>query len=47
SLPELERHYAAEPYTFSIGLIIFGPIVSLILVISYFYTKKYVELDFD
>ncbi len=47
SLPELVRHYDAEPYSFSIGLIIFGPIVSLILLISYFYTKKYVELDFN
>jgi GPH family glycoside/pentoside/hexuronide:cation symporter len=47
SLPELLRHYVAEPYTFSIGLIIFGPIVSLILLISYLYTKKYVELDFE
>lgn len=47
SLPKLERYYVAEPYSFSIGLLIFGPIVSLILLISYFYTKKYVELDFD
>ncbi|MHA1987142.1 MAG: MFS transporter [Promethearchaeota archaeon] len=47
SLPDLERHYVADPYSFSIGLIIFGPIVSIILLISYFYTKKYVELDFD
>jgi GPH family glycoside/pentoside/hexuronide:cation symporter len=47
SLPELVRYNVAEPYSFSIGLIIFGPIVSLILLISYFYTKKYVELDFN
>ncbi|MHA2280825.1 MAG: MFS transporter [Promethearchaeota archaeon] len=47
SLPNLERHYLAEPYSFSIGLIIFGPIVSIILLVSYFYTKKYVKLDFD
>lgn len=32
---------------FSMGLVIFGPIVSIILLISYFYTKKYVKLDFD
>jgi GPH family glycoside/pentoside/hexuronide:cation symporter len=36
SLPNLERHYLAEPYSFSIGLIIFGPIVSIILLVSYF-----------
>ncbi|MHA2049277.1 MAG: MFS transporter [Promethearchaeota archaeon] len=47
SLPELERHYVADPYSFSIGLIIFGPIVSVILLISYFYTKKFITLDFD
>ncbi|MFX0043385.1 MAG: hypothetical protein ACFE8L_10775, partial [Candidatus Hodarchaeota archaeon] len=46
SLPELTRD-GAEPYSFSIGLLIFGPIVSVILLISYFYTKKYVQLDFD
>jgi len=32
--------------TFSIGLVIWGPLVSLILIISYVYTKKFVELDF-
>ncbi len=32
---------------FSMGLVLFGPIVSVILLISYFYTKKYVKLDFD
>jgi len=32
---------------FSWGLIIFGPLVSVILIVSYFYTKKYVTLDFD
>lgn len=32
---------------FSWGLIIFGPLVSVILLVSYFYTKKYVKLDFD
>jgi GPH family glycoside/pentoside/hexuronide:cation symporter len=47
SLPKLSRHYATDPYSFSIGLIIFGPIVSVILLISYFYTKKYVTLDFE
>ena len=46
SLPELTRD-GAEPYSFSIGLLIFGPIVSVILLISYFYTRKYVQLDFE
>ncbi len=32
---------------FSMGLVFFGPIVSVVLLISYFYTKKYVKLDFD
>lgn len=32
--------------TFSLGYIIWGPLCSLILIISYFYTKKYVKLDF-
>jgi GPH family glycoside/pentoside/hexuronide:cation symporter len=32
---------------FSIGLAFFGPLCSLILIVSYFYTKKYVKLDFD
>lgn len=34
-------------FSYTIGLIIFGPIVSVILLVSYFYTKKFVELDFD
>lgn len=47
SLPDLVRHYVVPSYSFSIGLIIFGPIVSIILLVSYFYTKKFVKLDFD
>jgi len=31
----------------ALGLIVFGPICSIILLISYFYTKKYVKLDFE
>lgn len=31
---------------FSFGLVIFGPICSIILLISYLYTRKYVTLDF-
>lgn len=34
-------------FSYSIGLILFGPIVSVILLVSYFYTKKYVTLDFE
>lgn len=34
-----------DPY--SIGLALFGPICSIILLVSYFYTRKYVNLDFD
>jgi GPH family glycoside/pentoside/hexuronide:cation symporter len=33
--------------TFSIGLVIWGPICSLILLVSYLYTRKFVELDFE
>jgi len=32
---------------FSLGLLIFGPICSIILLVSYFYTRKYIELDFE
>jgi len=34
-------------FSYSIGLILFGPIVSVILLIAYLYTRKYVILDFD
>ncbi len=34
-------------FSYSRGLIIFGPIVSIILLVSYFYTKKFIKLDFD
>jgi len=34
-------------FSYSMGLILFGPIVSVILLVSYFYTKKYVTLDFE
>jgi len=33
--------------TFSIGLVIWDPLVSLILIVSYVYKKKFVELDFE
>ncbi|MBY8983388.1 MAG: hypothetical protein KGD57_10585, partial [Candidatus Lokiarchaeota archaeon] len=32
---------------FSIGLTLWGPICSVMLIIAYLYTKKYVTLDFD
>jgi GPH family glycoside/pentoside/hexuronide:cation symporter len=34
-------------HPFSVGLVIFGPISSVILLISYFYTRRYVNLDFE
>jgi GPH family glycoside/pentoside/hexuronide:cation symporter len=43
SLPDI----TVGPSTYSIGLVIWGPICSVILLVSYFYTKKYVTLDFD
>ncbi|MHA1726855.1 MAG: MFS transporter [Promethearchaeota archaeon] len=42
SLPEI----TVGTNTFSLGLVVWGPICSVILLISYFYTKKYVTLDF-
>lgn len=33
--------------TYSFGLVIWGPICSLILIVAYFFTKKFVKLDFD
>ncbi|TXT55072.1 MAG: Major Facilitator Superfamily protein [Promethearchaeota archaeon] len=33
--------------TFSIGWVLWGPICALVLLISYFYLKKYVKLDFE
>jgi GPH family glycoside/pentoside/hexuronide:cation symporter len=34
-----------EPY--SIGLVLWGPLAAIVLLICYFYTKKYVTLDFE
>jgi len=31
----------------ALGLIVFGPICTVILLVAYFYTKKFVTLDFD
>ncbi|MFX0047654.1 MAG: MFS transporter [Candidatus Hermodarchaeota archaeon] len=33
--------------TYSLGLVLWGPICSLILIIAYFFTKKFVKLDFE
>jgi len=43
SLPDI----TVGTLTFSLGLVVWGPICSLFLLISYFYTRKYVKLDFD
>lgn len=42
TLPEI----TVDETTFSIGLVLWGPICSIILLCSYFYTKKFVILDF-
>jgi len=44
SLPDISP---TGTFSYSMGLVLFGPIVSVILLVSYFYTKKYVKLDFD
>ena len=31
----------------ALGLIVFGPIASVILLVAFFYTRKYVQLDFE
>jgi len=46
SLPLINPTGAVDA-EFSMGLVLFGPIVSVILLVSYFYTRKYVKLDFD
>ncbi|MFX1405857.1 MAG: MFS transporter, partial [Promethearchaeota archaeon] len=43
SLPEI----TVGTLTYSIGLVLWGPICSVILLITYFYTRKFVTLDFD
>jgi Na+/melibiose symporter-like transporter len=44
SLPDISP---TGDFSYSSGLIFFGPIVSGILLISYFYAKKLIKLDFD
>ena len=43
SLPEI----TVGALNYSLGLVVWGPICSLILIISYFFTKKYIQLDFE
>jgi Na+/melibiose symporter-like transporter len=43
SLPDI----TVGALTYSLGLVLWGPICSLILLVSYFFTKKYIQLDFD
>ena len=43
-LPEIFNEVG---HPFSFGLVIFGPISSVFLLISYFYTRRYVNLDFE
>ena len=33
--------------SFSIGYVIWGPICAVILILTYFYSKHFVKLDFD
>ncbi|MFX0059222.1 MAG: MFS transporter [Candidatus Hodarchaeota archaeon] len=43
SLPEI----TVGSLTYSIGLVLWGPICSFILLLAYLYTDKFVKLDFD
>lgn len=43
NLPEI----TVGALTYSWGLVLWGPICSVILLTSYFYTKKFVKIDFD
>lgn len=43
ALPEI----TVGTLTYSFGLVLWGPICSVILIISYFFTKKYIQLDFE
>jgi len=42
-LPEI----AVGTLTFSVGLILWGPICSLVFVITYWYIRKFIQLDFE
>jgi Na+/melibiose symporter-like transporter len=41
------RNITVGSLTYSIGLVLWGPICSLILLIAYLFTRWYVTLDFD
>ena len=43
SLPDI----TVGSLTYSLGLVLWGPICSVILLLTYFYTKRYVTLDFE
>ena len=43
ALPEI----TVGALSYSFGLVLWGPICSVILIISYFFTKKYIQLDFE
>ena len=43
SLPDI----SVGPLTYSLGLVLWGPICSIILIVAYLYTRKYIKLDFD
>jgi hypothetical protein len=48
SLPDVTVIFipSEETISFSLGLVIWGPIASGVMIASYFYTKRFVELDF-
>jgi len=43
SLPEI----TVGELTYSMGLVLWGPICSVILLVSYLYTRKFIKLDFE
>lgn len=43
SLPDI----TVGSLTYSMGLILWGPICSIILIVAYLYTRKFIKLDFD
>ena len=43
NLPDID----VGPLTYSLGLVLWGPICSIILIVAYLYTRKYIKLDFD
>lgn len=41
------RDITVGTLTYSLGLVLWGPICSVILLVAYYFTKKFVKLDFD